>query len=106
MSEQDPEEKTGRGSLVLEKKKLKRPSNWAVLLHNDDYTTMEFVIMVLKMFFHKEETEATQIMLNVHESGHGVAGLFSKDVAETKVYQVAQFAEKQGHPLKCTIEKQ
>jgi ATP-dependent Clp protease adaptor protein ClpS len=75
-----------------------------VLLHNDDYTTMEFVIVVLMKFFHKTETEASQIMLSVHHKGHGVAGLYSRDVAETKVEQVTSYAKEHGMPLLVTAE--
>lgn len=75
-----------------------------VVLHNDDYTTMEFVIVILMKFFHKTETEASQIMLSVHHKGHGVAGLYSRDVAETKVEQVTSYAKEHGMPLLVTAE--
>ena len=103
----DPKTKTpdGEGDLeLLERKKVDRPKRYKVLLHNDDFTTMEFVIEVLMRFFHKEETEAMHIMLNVHHKGQGVCGLYSKDIAETKVAQVLDFAKEHGMPLMITAE--
>lgn len=78
---------------------------YKVLLLNDDYTTMDFVIMVLEVVFHKDDQEATRIMLKVHQEGHGVAGVFTRDMAETKVAIVHDLAHKNEHPLKCSIEK-
>ncbi len=89
---------------VLEE--TKTPSLYKVLLLNDDFTPMEFVVYVLKKFFNKEETEATEIMLQVHHQGYGVAGIFSYEIAEMKVLQVNAFAQKHEHPLKCTMEKE
>lgn len=89
---------------VVERPKTKRPRRYQVVLHNDDYTTMEFVVLVLMKFFHKSETEATQIMLHVHHKGYGVVGLFPRDVAESKAAQVMDYAKEHGHPLKCTAE--
>jgi len=80
------------------------PRMWRVLLHNDDYTTMEFVVLVLMKFFHLSETEATQIMLHVHHKGYGIVGTYTRDVAETKAAQVSDFAKEHGHPLRCTAE--
>jgi ATP-dependent Clp protease adaptor protein ClpS len=82
----------------------KKPRLWKVLLHNDDFTTMEFVVHVLIEFFHKDETEATAIMLHVHTKGIGVAGVFTRDMAETKVEQVTGHAEEHGMPLLVTAE--
>lgn len=100
---------TGReseGSVVTEKKQqTKRPSMYKVLLHNDDYTTMDFVVMVLQSIFHKSVEEANRIMLNVHEQGLGVAGVYPRDVAETKVILVHELARKNEYPLKCSLEK-
>ena len=77
---------------------------WKLVLHNDDYTTQEFVVWVLVRVFRKPEAEATRIMLDVHRQGKGVAGIFTKDVAETKINQVRQLAEAQEFPLLCTVE--
>ncbi len=84
---------------------LKEPQRYKVLLHNDDYTTMEFVVFVIKKVFHKTEAEAVQIMLNVHKNGIGVCGVYTGEVAETKVAMVAKMARKEGYPLKCTMEE-
>lgn len=89
---------------VVERPKTKAPRRFSVVLHNDDYTTMEFVVHVLQRFFHKNETEATQIMLHVHHKGYGVVGQFTRDVAETKADQVTAYAREHGHPLKCSAE--
>lgn len=89
---------------VVERPKTKRPRRFQVVFHNDDYTTMEFVVHVLIKFFHKSETEATQIMLNIHHKGYGVVGVYTRDVAETKASQVTDYAKEHGHPLKCTAE--
>jgi ATP-dependent Clp protease adaptor protein ClpS len=92
------------GVLTEKKEKVKVPRLFKVLLHNDDYTTMEFVVFVLKKVFFKNDTEATHIMLNVHKKGVGVAGVFSYEVAEMKVSRVHSFAESNSHPLKCSLE--
>jgi ATP-dependent Clp protease adaptor protein ClpS len=89
---------------VLERQKTKRPRRYNVVFHNDDYTTMEFVVHVLMKFFHKSETEATQIMLQVHHKGYGIVGTYTRDVAETKATQVMDYAKQHGHPLRCTAE--
>lgn len=94
------------GAVVSEKKQqTKRPSMYKVLLHNDDYTTMDFVVMVLETIFQKSVEEATLIMLNVHEQGRGVAGIYPRDVAETKVIMVSDLARKNEYPLRCSFEK-
>jgi ATP-dependent Clp protease adaptor protein ClpS len=85
--------------------KLKRPPLFKVLLLNDDFTPMDFVVFVLKSFFGMDEDKATQIMLHVHTRGVGVCGVFSKDVAETKVKQVNDFSREHQHPLLCTMEE-
>ncbi|HHH30176.1 MAG TPA: ATP-dependent Clp protease adapter ClpS [Polyangiaceae bacterium] len=87
-----------------EKKRTSKPKQYKVVLHNDNYTTMEFVVLILMKFFRKSETEATHIMLTVHHKGTGIAGIYSKDVAETKVHQVTTFAQDHGMPLKLTTE--
>lgn len=85
--------------------KPKKPSQYKVLLLNDDYTPMEFVVMVLKRFFRMDLEEATRVMLHVHQRGVGVCGIFPYEVAETKVNQVMDFARQNQHPLQCTLEK-
>ncbi|MFB2538603.1 MULTISPECIES: ATP-dependent Clp protease adapter ClpS [unclassified Acinetobacter] len=92
--------------VLLAPPELKRPSQYAVILLNDDYTPMEFVIEVLQQFFNKDIDQATQIMLTVHYQGRAVAGLYSKDIASTKANQVNDFSRKNGHPLMCTVEEQ
>ena len=87
------------------KPKLKRPPMYKVLLINDDYTPMDFVVMVLQRIFGMTEEKATQIMLHVHTRGVGVCGVFTRDIAETKVALVNQLARDNQHPLKCTMEK-
>ncbi|GFK94500.1 ATP-dependent Clp protease adapter protein ClpS [Fundidesulfovibrio magnetotacticus] len=85
---------------------IREPRKYKVLLHNDDYTTMEFVVRVLVSVFHKSEAEATRIMLAVHQNGKGVCGVFTAEVAETKVVMVRQLAKEGGFPLKCTMEEE
>lgn len=85
--------------------KPKKPSQYKVLLLNDDYTPMEFVVMVLKRFFGMDLEQATRVMLHVHQRGVGVCGIFPYEVAETKVNQVMDFARQNEHPLQCTLEK-
>lgn len=84
--------------------KLKEPRKYVVLLHNDDYTTMEFVIEVLTTYFQKSDAQARQVTLQVHQEGQGVAGVYSFDIAETKVAQVEAAARSRSFPLKCTAE--
>jgi len=89
-----------------EKQKLRPPSKYKVVFYNDDYTPMEFVMITLVAIFRKSADEAYNIMMNVHEKGRGVAGgPFSKEIAETKVSKVMQFAIQNGHPLKAVAEK-
>ena len=87
------------------RKKLKKPPLYKVLLHNDDYTTKEFVVQILQYVFHKEQTEAVQIMLHVHQKGIGVAGVYTYEVAETKVTLVEDLARQHEYPLMCTMEE-
>ena len=87
------------------KKKLQQPRPYKILLHNDDYTTMEFVVGILQYVFYKEHTEAIQIMLDVHKKGIGVAGVYPFEVAETKVAVVESLARQNEYPLKCTMEE-
>ena len=98
----DPEQES---DVATEKRrKTKRPRRWKVLLHNDDYTTMDFVVHVLMTHFHKSPPEATHVMLQVHHKGVGVAGVYTKDVAETKVAEALAEARENGMPLLLTIE--
>lgn len=83
---------------------LKKPLLYKVILLNDDYTPMEFVVRVLERFFHKNREQATHIMLHVHQKGLGICGVFTRDVAETKVRQVMLYAAENQHPLQCTME--
>ena len=85
--------------------KPKKPSMFKVLMLNDDYTPMEFVVMVLKRFFSMDLEQATRVMLHVHQRGVGVCGIFPYEIAETKVHQVMDFAAQNQHPLRCTLEK-
>ncbi|MEO5356700.1 MAG: ATP-dependent Clp protease adapter ClpS [Nitrospirae bacterium YQR-1] len=87
------------------KEKLKSPSLYKVILLNDDYTTMDFVVYVLESIFNKSPEEATSLMLNVHKRGSAVCGTYTKDIAETKVLAVHELALKHGYPLKCTMEE-
>jgi ATP-dependent Clp protease adaptor protein ClpS len=90
--------------LAPERLSHKAPPMYKVILLNDDYTTMEFVIEVLQTIFAMERERATQIMLKIHNEGSAVCGVYSRDVAETKVAQVSAFAKQNGHPLRCTME--
>ncbi|MFZ5775783.1 MAG: ATP-dependent Clp protease adapter ClpS [Thermodesulfobacteriota bacterium] len=96
------------GGEVATKKRVEaiRPPLYKVLLHNDDYTTMDFVVMVLESVFHKSPSEARRIMMNVHRQGIGVAGLYPRDVAETKVLLVHDLARRHEYPLRCSMEKE
>lgn len=86
-------------------KDIAPPAKYSVILHNDDYTTMDFVIEVLMRFFKHDENSATQIMFAVHQEGKGVCGVYSAEVAETKVFQVKHYAQEHQFPLRCTMEK-
>ena len=100
--------KTGNESATIERveTKLIPPSMYNVLLHNDDYTPMDFVIDVLQRFFQLDNQKATEVMLNVHYKGVGVCGTFTAEIAETKVMQVMKYARKNEHPLRCSMEKE
>jgi len=95
------------GSVVLERRtqKAKPPQMYQVLMLNDDYTPMEFVVHILQKFFNKSTDDATRIMLHVHQHGVGECGVYTYEVAETKVTQVMDFARKNQHPLQCVMEK-
>ena len=101
----DTDHNSGDGLAVQEAKPaLKKPDMYKVLLINDDYTPMDFVIMLLQSVFRKDHESATQIMLHVHTKGVGVCGVFTREVAETKVRQVMDLSQKGDHPLQCTME--
>ena len=99
------EEGPGTGVVVKTRPKTKKPSMYKVLMLNDDYTPMEFVVSVLKKYFNKGPEEATRIMLHVHQHGVGECGVFTYEIAETKVTQVMDHARKHQHPLQCIMEK-
>lgn len=95
----------GNLAVELDKPKLKRPPLYKVVLMNDDYTPMEFVVDVLQIFFGLDREKATQIMLNVHTKGKAVCGVFTRDIAETKVAQVNDYSRQNQHPLLCVMEQ-
>jgi ATP-dependent Clp protease adaptor protein ClpS len=101
-SETDRNEQSG--TATIGKQKLQRPRRYKVIMHNDDYTTMEFVIVVLQKFFNKSMLEAQAIMLEVHTRGFGICGIFTYEVAESKVAKVIKYARDNGHPLKCSTD--
>jgi ATP-dependent Clp protease adaptor protein ClpS len=105
----EDEDNGGSGSQIglatKTRAKPKKPSPFKVLMLNDDYTPMEFVVIVLKRFFSMDIEQATQVMLHVHQKGVGVCGIFPYEIAETKVNQVMDFAKANHHPLQCTLEK-
>lgn len=101
----DDEDGAERGVATKVRPKTKKPSMYRVLLMNDDYTPMEFVVSVLMGIFQKSPEEATQIMLNVHQTGIGTCGVYTYEIAETKVGQVMDAAKRGKHPLQCTLEK-
>jgi ATP-dependent Clp protease adaptor protein ClpS len=96
---------TGVGIATRTRAKTKEPAQYKVLMLNDDYTPMEFVVLCLQRFFRMSMEEATRVMLHVHQKGVGVCGTFTYEVAETKVTQVMDFARENQHPLQCTLEK-
>ncbi len=110
--DKDPPRKGGEGDdsktgiVTKARPKTKKPSLYKVLLLNDDYTPMEFVVHVLEKFFNKNREEATDIMLTVHRKGVGICGVFTYEVAEAKVTMVMDFSRQHGHPLQCTLEKE
>ncbi len=97
---------TGTGVSTKVRTRTKKPNLYKVLLLNDDFTPMEFVILVLERFFNKAQEDATDIMLHVHQNGVGLCGVFTYEVAETKVTHVMDFARQHQHPLQCTMEKE
>jgi ATP-dependent Clp protease adaptor protein ClpS len=105
-NDENRQEERETGLLLKPKPKTKKPSMYKVLLLNDDYTPMEFVVHILERFFNKTRQESTDIMLHVHRRGVGVCGIFTYEVAETKVAQVMDFARANEQPLQCTMEKE
>ncbi len=103
----DPDDTgTSTGLVTKPRPKVKKPSMYRVLLLNDDYTPMEFVVHVLQKYFNKSAEEATKVMLHVHQNGVGVCGVYTFEVAETKVAQVVDSSRRNQHPLQCTMEKE
>ncbi len=96
----------GTGIVTRTRTKTNRPSLYKVLLLNDDYTPMDFVVYILERFFNKPREEAMRIMLHVHQKGVGMCGIYTYEIAETKVAQVMNFARQHQHPLQCTMEKE
>ena len=101
----DTDRNPNSGVVTQTKPRTKKPSLYRVLMLNDDYTPMEFVVYVLERYFNKSPEEATQIMLHVHQKGIGVCGVFTYEIAESKVNQVIDLARQHQHPLQCTMEK-
>ncbi len=102
----DKEKLNVTGVITQEKVELKKPKIFKVILLNDDYTPMEYVVNLIKIVFRKSESEAVNIMLMVHKKGSGVCGIFTKEVAETKVETVLKMAKSDQHPLKCIMEQE
>jgi ATP-dependent Clp protease adaptor protein ClpS len=102
----DIDEDEATGVVTKSRKRTKKPSMYKVLLLNDDYTPMEFVVHVLEQYFDKRNDDAVQIMLHVHQKGVGMCGVYTYEVAETKVAQVMDMAKQHQHPLQCTIERE
>ena len=102
----DDEDGTEQGVITKTRAKTKKPSMYRVLLMNDDYTPMEFVVHVLERFFGMSHAQAFDLMLTVHKKGVAVVGVYSHEIAETKVAQVMDFAQRHQHPLQCTMEKE
>lgn len=103
-SETDRDEQSG--TATVSKQKVQPPRMYKVLMHNDDYTTMEFVILVLQKYFNKTHDEAQAIMLSVHQKGFGVCGVYTFEVAESKAAKVVKYARDNGHPLQCSTESE
>lgn len=100
------ENNNNQGSVATEEHvETKEPRLYKVLLHNDDYTSMEFVISILETVFHKSIPDATEIMLNVHNEGTGIAGVYTREISETKISTVHQLAQKNEFPLRCSMER-
>jgi ATP-dependent Clp protease adaptor protein ClpS len=105
MAQQDQGRDVGVVTKKQRAKQIERPKRYKVLLHNDDYTTMEFVVWVLQSVFHHDESTALEIMLHVHRNGLGVAGVYSREIAEARVSQVESMARQHEFPLRCSLEE-
>ncbi|WP_428241014.1 ATP-dependent Clp protease adapter ClpS [Gynuella sp.] len=107
MADHNPLEGDNGGGVAVEtsKPELKRPSQYRVILLNDDYTPMEFVVHILELFFGMNREKATQVMLTVHTQGKGVCGVYTKDIAETKAAMVNEYSRQNEHPLICEVER-
>ncbi|GEQ98835.1 ATP-dependent Clp protease adapter protein ClpS [Iodidimonas gelatinilytica] len=105
-NDHDDQRSPSTGLLTKTQPKTKKPSMYKVLMLNDDFTPMDFVIHVLKRFFRMSSEQATRVMLHVHQKGVGVCGVFTYEIAETKANQVVDYAQKHHHPLQCTLEKE
>ena len=99
-------EGTQREAGVTTRTRVKKPPLYKVLLHNDDYTTQEFVVWILQTVFHHDETTATRIMLHVHQNGIGVAGVYGREIAETRAARTEQLARSHEYPLRCTLDEE
>ncbi|MCL6414889.1 ATP-dependent Clp protease adapter ClpS [Aestuariirhabdus sp. Z084] len=106
LDNEDGQEGDGNLAVAPAKPKLKPPPLYRVVLMNDDYTPMDFVVEVLEIFFNMNREKATQVMLTVHTEGKGVCGIFTRDIAETKAEQVNQYSRECQHPLQCKIERE
>ena len=101
----DQQDKFDSEILERDEKKVKEPEMYKVVIHNDDFTTKDFVVHILRVVFHKEPAEATRIMLHVHKRGRGVVGVYTWDIAQTRAQRVHQMAKEAEYPLKCTVEE-
>lgn len=101
----EPHEQSGTQTLIRPSSKTKTPSFFKVVILNDDFTPRDYVVHVLQKFFKKSEQEATQLMLQVHHKGMGIAGVYTYEIAETKAFQVNEYSRQNQYPLKCTVEK-
>ncbi|MGB2234563.1 MAG: ATP-dependent Clp protease adapter ClpS [Candidatus Puniceispirillum sp.] len=107
MTDKDQKQGGGSGQIILESRtQTKKPSMYKVVMMNDDYTPMEFVVHVLQQFFGRTAEEATQIMLNVHQRGVGICGIYSFEIAETKASKTMEYARQKEHPLQLQLEKE
>ena len=104
-TEKERKEGTGHGVDLEDRQKVEPPKKYKVVLHNDDFTPMDFVVYLLKTFFQKNHNEASKIMLEIHNKGSGICGIFTHEIAETKILKVVNTSRNNGFPLLCTLEK-